>query len=58
MLFKVNSVLFKVTIFLCIIYCADFLVGKYNNYTKHIEYFQPNVIVTQASFYPFGGIVK
>lgn len=43
MLFKVNSILFKVAIVLCIIYCSAIAT---NAYEKSID---ANVIITQAS---------
>jgi hypothetical protein len=50
MLFKINSILFKVAILLCIIYCSGSFITAYNKLDRQVN--RDNVIVTQASFQP------
>lgn len=60
MLFKINVVLFRVAIFLCIIYCSGSLMTAYNKldkktydaYNTYNTYSNDNILVTQANFQP------
>lgn len=50
MLFKINTILFRVAILLCIIYCSGSLITAYDKMDKLGG--RTNVIITQASFQP------
>lgn len=50
MLFKINSILFRLAIFLCIVYCSGSFISAYNK--LDIKPTQNNVIITQTSFQP------